>query len=123
MQELQSIGMSSDFFAGIMVAWQLEGVKFVFGQTIVTTAERMAGFGGYRGDREPPGGRSDGGRLIAEQGYEVKLLPYMVEDGGGFSVDARFVVQARALDDGDALMRRLGTLGTGVHLGTDHGRW
>jgi ceramide glucosyltransferase len=35
-QELQSIGMISDFFAGIMVAWKLDGIKFTFGQTIVT---------------------------------------------------------------------------------------
>ena len=37
-QELQSIGMISDFFAGIMVAWNLDGIKFTFGQTIATIA-------------------------------------------------------------------------------------
>ena len=37
MQELQSIGMISDFFARIMVAWKLDDLKFTFGQTIVTT--------------------------------------------------------------------------------------
>ena len=47
MQELQSIGMISDFFAGIMVAWQLDGVKFMFGQSILTTKNAFAGFGGY----------------------------------------------------------------------------
>ena len=45
-QELQSIGMISDFFAPVMVAWQLDDLKVTFGQTIATTreggAERMA---------------------------------------------------------------------------------
>ena len=32
LQELQSVSMTSDFFAGIMTAWKLDGVKFTFGQ-------------------------------------------------------------------------------------------
>ena len=47
LQELQSISMTSDFFAGIMTAWQLDGVKFAFAQTIVTTRKNIEGFGGY----------------------------------------------------------------------------
>ncbi len=34
---LQSVGMMSDFYAGILVAWQLDGVKFALGPTIATT--------------------------------------------------------------------------------------
>src|SRR3984957_10049699 len=30
---LQSVGMMSDFYAGILVAWQLDGVKFALGPT------------------------------------------------------------------------------------------
>ena len=40
-ERLQSIGMISDFFAGVMVAWQLDGIKFTFGQTIVTTRQSI----------------------------------------------------------------------------------
>jgi ceramide glucosyltransferase len=36
-QDLQSIGMMSDFYAGILVAWQLDGVKFALGPTIATS--------------------------------------------------------------------------------------
>jgi len=33
-ENLQSMGMFSDFYAGVLVAWQLDGVKFALGRTI-----------------------------------------------------------------------------------------
>ena len=45
-ENLQSVGMMSDFFAGILVAQQLEGVRFALGTTIATTRTRLAEFGG-----------------------------------------------------------------------------
>ncbi len=83
-QELQSIGMISDFFAGTIVAWKLDGIKFMFGQTIVTTRRNLAGFGGYETIENLPGDDLRVGRLIAEQGLEVKLLPYVVETVADF---------------------------------------
>jgi ceramide glucosyltransferase len=76
---LQTIGMISDFYAGLLVAWQLDGVKFALGETIVTTRTRLAEFGGYRALENRPADDLLVGRLIAEQGYEVELLPYAVE--------------------------------------------
>ncbi len=78
-QSLQSIGMVSDFYAGILVAWQLDGVKFALGPTIATTRTRIAGFGGFEALENRPADDLLVGRLIAEQGYEVKLLSYPVE--------------------------------------------
>ncbi|HLI63629.1 MAG TPA: glycosyltransferase [Terriglobales bacterium] len=83
-QELQSIGMISDFFAGILVAWQLDGIKFMFGQSIVTTKQRIAGFGGYETIENRPADDLNVGRLVAAQGYEVKLLPYIVKTVADF---------------------------------------
>jgi ceramide glucosyltransferase len=83
-QELQSIGMISDFFAGILVAWQLDGIKFMFGQSIVTTRQRIAGFGGYEVIENRPADDLNVGRLVAAQGYEVKLLPYIVKTVADF---------------------------------------
>jgi ceramide glucosyltransferase len=77
-ERLNSIGMSSDFFAGIMVAWKLDGVKFTFGQTIVATRKNIENFGGYETIENRPADDLLVGRLIAEQGYEVKLLPHTV---------------------------------------------
>jgi ceramide glucosyltransferase len=77
-QHLQSVGMLSDFYAGILVARQLDGVKFALGPTIATTRARLAGFGGYEAIENRPADDLLVGRLIAEQGYEVKLLSYSV---------------------------------------------
>ena len=76
--------MISDFFAGVMVAWQLDGVKFTFGQTIVTTRKAVEGYGGYKTIEDRPADDVWAGRLVAEQGYEVKFLPYVVETVADF---------------------------------------
>jgi ceramide glucosyltransferase len=76
---LQSVGMMSDFYAGILVAWQLEGIKFALGPTIATTRTRLSGFGGYPELENRPADDLLVGRLIAEQGYEVVLLNYAIE--------------------------------------------
>jgi ceramide glucosyltransferase len=75
---LQSMGMFSDFYAGILVAWQLDGVKFALGPTIVTTRARLAEFGGYAALENGPADDLLVGRLIAEQGHQVELLNYTV---------------------------------------------
>jgi ceramide glucosyltransferase len=84
LQNLQSIGMICDFYPGILVARQLDGVKFAFGQTIVTTRKHLAGFGGYAAIQNRPADDLLVGRLIAEQGFEVELLPYAVETVADF---------------------------------------
>jgi ceramide glucosyltransferase len=82
---LQTIGMMSDFYAGILVAWQLEGIKFALGPSIATTRARLSGFGGYAAIENSPGDDLLVGRLIAEQGYEVKLLRYTVSTVSDYS--------------------------------------
>ena len=84
-QKLQSIGMICDFYPGILVARQLDGVKFAFGQTIVTTRKHLAGFGGYAALENKPADDLLVGRLVAEQGYRVELLPYAVETVADFN--------------------------------------
>jgi ceramide glucosyltransferase len=76
---LQSVGMMSDFYAGVLVAWQLDGVKFALGPTIATTRARLDGFGGYPELENRPADDLLVGRLIAEQGFEVVLLRYSIE--------------------------------------------
>lgn len=75
---IQSIGMFSDFYAGILVARYLDGVKFALGTTIATTRTHLSGFGGYEAIENRPADDMLVGRLIAEQGYKVELLPYAI---------------------------------------------
>src|SRR6266850_2588743 len=83
-QHLQSIGMISDFYPGILVARQLDGIKFALGQTIVTTRSHLAGFGGYEAIENRPADDLLVGRLIAEQGLEVELLNYTIQTVSDF---------------------------------------
>ena len=76
---LQSVGMMSDFYAGVLVDWQLEGIKFALGTTIATTRTRLNGFGGYPELENRPADDLLVGRLIEEQGYEVVLLRYAID--------------------------------------------
>jgi ceramide glucosyltransferase len=76
---LQSVGMMSDFYAGILVDWQLEGMKFALGPTIATTRTRLAGFGGYPVLENRPADDLLVGRLIDEQGFQVMLLRYAID--------------------------------------------
>src|SRR5215831_5747102 len=78
-ERLQTIGMLSDFYPGILTAWQLDGVKFALGPTIATTKTRLAGFGGYEAIENRPGDDLLVGRLVAAQGFRVELLAYSVE--------------------------------------------
>jgi ceramide glucosyltransferase len=77
-QRLQDIGMLSDFYPGILVAWELEGVKFALGPSISTTRSYLREFGGYASIENKPADDLLIGRLIAEQGREVVLLPYAI---------------------------------------------
>jgi ceramide glucosyltransferase len=95
-QHLQSIGMICDFYPGILVARQLDGIKFALGQTIVTTRAHLAGFGGYEKIENRPADDLLVGRLIAEQGFEVELLPYAVQTVPDYdSMKALFIKRLR----------------------------
>jgi ceramide glucosyltransferase len=77
-QRLQDVGMLSDFYPGILVAKQLDGVKFALGPTICTTRKNLQEFGGYASIENQPADDLMVGRLIEERGHEVVLLPYAI---------------------------------------------
>ncbi len=88
---VHTIGMMSDFFAGIIVAWQLEGVNFALGTTIATTRSHLAEFGGYESLENRPADDLLVGRLIAEQGHRVELLPYAVTTVSDYGTTRQFL--------------------------------
>lgn len=78
-EKIQSAGMISDFYAGLLVARELDGVRFALGPTIATTRSHLARFGGYETIENQPADDLLVGRMIAEQGYEIELSPYVIE--------------------------------------------
>ena len=96
LQALQSISMTCDFFAGILVGWKLDGVKFTLSQSILTTRKNIEGFGGYMVLENRPADDLYIGRLAAEQGLETDLVPYTVETVADFhSMHDLFVKRLR----------------------------
>jgi ceramide glucosyltransferase len=77
-RHLQEAGMLSDFYPGLFVAKELDGIKFALGPTIATRVSSLREFGGYAAIENRPADDLLIGRLIAEQGREVILLPYVV---------------------------------------------
>jgi ceramide glucosyltransferase len=75
---LQTIGQVSDFYAGLTVARLLDGVKFALGSTIVTRKENLSEAGLFAAIENKPADDMLVGRLIAEKGCRVELLPYAV---------------------------------------------
>lgn len=90
LEKVQSISMASDFFAGILVAWKLDGVRFALAQTIVTRRQNLATFGGYEILEDRPADDLYIGKLIAEQGFETLLLPYVVQTVPDFESFGQF---------------------------------
>ena len=82
-ENLQTIGMISDFYAGLLVGWQFEGIRFGLGPSIATSKARLAEFGGFEAIENQPGDDLLVGRLIAEHGHRVELLPYTIEKLAG----------------------------------------
>jgi ceramide glucosyltransferase len=77
--KLQTVGMISDFYPGLFVAKELDGVKFALGPSIATTRTRLNQFGGYERIKNQPADDLLVGRFIADEGYRVELSKYTIE--------------------------------------------
>jgi len=77
--KLQTVGMISDFYPGLFVAKELDGVNFALGPSIATTRTRLNQFGGYERIKNQPADDLLVGRFIADEGYKVELSQYTIE--------------------------------------------
>jgi ceramide glucosyltransferase len=111
LEKLQSISMTSDFFAGILTAWKLDGVKFTLAQSILTTRRNIETFGGYPTLEDRPTDDLYIGRLAAQNGFETKLLSYVVESVPDFHSLHEFLHKRTRWLTGMRLMRPWGHAG------------
>jgi ceramide glucosyltransferase len=71
--ELEAIGASSDFFAGVLVAEWMEGMTFALGASIVTTKQWVAKIGGFEAIANMHSDDYELGHRLAEAGARVLL--------------------------------------------------
>jgi ceramide glucosyltransferase len=114
---LQTIGQVSDFYASLAVARLLDGVKFALGSTIVTRKETLAEAGLFAAIENKPADDMLVGRLIAEQGYQVELLPYAVHAVADFESMRGFLAKRMRWAVVQKNMRPWGHIGLLLTLG------
>lgn len=76
--ELEALGNTSDFDAGVLSAWQLGGVDFALGATMATTRQRLAEIGGFEALVNHFSDDYELGNRIHKLGYRVEITTYPV---------------------------------------------
>src|SRR5882672_8725292 len=71
--EIEAIGASSDFFAGVLMAGWMEGITFALGASIATTKEWLGKMGGFEAIADSLADDYELGHRIAKAGGAVVL--------------------------------------------------
>jgi ceramide glucosyltransferase len=71
--EIEAVGVSSDFFAGVLMAEWMEGITFALGASIATTKEWLRKMGGFEAIAGTLADDYEFGNRIAKAGGEVVL--------------------------------------------------
>src|SRR6266853_2145446 len=71
--ELEAVGASSDFFAGVLMAGWTEGISFALGASIATTKKWLGKMGGFEAITDTLADDYELGHRIAKAGGEVLL--------------------------------------------------
>src|SRR6266851_1169356 len=72
--EIEAVGASSDFFAGVLMAGWTEGISFALGASIATTKEWLWKMGGFEAIADTLADDYELGHRIAKAGGAVVLL-------------------------------------------------
>lgn len=76
--EMEALGNTSDFDAGVLSAWLLGGVDFTLGATMATTKTRLAEIGGFEALVDHFSDDYELGHRIAALGYLVEVTTFPV---------------------------------------------
>src|SRR5215831_4201067 len=76
--KLEALGMSTEFMAGVVVAWLLEGMKFALGASMAVRRDCLRAIGGFAAMADYLADDFVLGQWASEAGYEVALLPQPV---------------------------------------------
>lgn len=76
--ELEALGNTSDFDAGVLAAWRLGGVDFALGATMATTRRRLAEIGGFEALVDHFSDDFELGNRIHKLGYRVEITTFPV---------------------------------------------
>ena len=71
--EIEAVGVSSDFFAGVLMAEWMEGITFALGASIATTKEWLGRMGGFEAIAGTLADDYELGNRIAKAGGQVLL--------------------------------------------------
>lgn len=78
--KLESVGISTDFFAGVLSAWKIEkGLHFALGSTLAMTRTALDAIGGLGPLVDHLADDFELGSRIAKIGFEVVLIDLVVE--------------------------------------------
>jgi ceramide glucosyltransferase len=75
---LEALGNSTDFAAGVLVAWLFTRVNFMLGAVMATTKEHLAEFGGFAALADYFCDDYELGNRIAAKGHRVELISFPV---------------------------------------------
>ena len=77
--ELEAISISAGFMPAILMAWQLEGVRFALGATVAITRESLAEIGGFEVLADEAADDYEIGYRTAARGRQVELVDASVK--------------------------------------------
>ena len=75
---LEALGNSTDFAAGVLVAWLFAPVNFMLGAVMATTKERLAEFGGFAALADYFCDDYELGNRVSSKGHRVELISFPV---------------------------------------------
>lgn len=77
--KLESLGISTDFAAGVLAARQMEGIKFGLGSTLAVRRRDLEAIGGFEALLDYLADDYQLGVRLARQGWKIELSDVMVE--------------------------------------------